>query len=149
MPIPCGARRSGSLIWGLDDPLFPKSRKELGGTGHFEWAGLDRLHWSDAGPIRTIFKRAFEGAGLPYFNPHTFRNTLATLGQELCESWEEMQAWAQNLGHESLTTTFGSYGKVPMSKQGELVRNAGKNRNANENKLDRIIEMMERSQPPG
>ena len=36
-----------------------------------------------------------------------------------------MQAWAQNLGHESLTTTFGSYGKVSPNEQGKLVRNAG------------------------
>jgi len=37
-----------------------------------------------------------------------------------------MQAWAQNLGHESLTTTFSSYGKVSADEQRELVRNAGK-----------------------
>jgi integrase/recombinase XerD len=133
-------------LWGLDDPLFPKSLRQLGGAGHFEWAGLDRLHWSDAGPIRTIFKRAFEGVGLPYFNPHTFRNTLAALGQELCDSWEEMQAWAQNLGHESLTTTFGSYGKVAASKQGELVRNAGKNRDQTDHKFEQIIEMLQEQQ---
>jgi hypothetical protein len=29
-----------------------------------------------------------------------------------------MQAWAQNLGHDSLTTTFGSYGKVSAEEQG-------------------------------
>jgi hypothetical protein len=37
-----------------------------------------------------------------------------------------MQTWAQNPGHESPTTTFGSYGKVATHDQGELVRNAGK-----------------------
>jgi hypothetical protein len=27
--------------------------------------------------IREIFREAFDRAGLPYFNPHSFRNTLA------------------------------------------------------------------------
>ena len=43
-------------------------------------AGLDRKHWSSAGPIRAIFKEAFAAVGLPYFNPHSFRKTLALLG---------------------------------------------------------------------
>ena len=39
-------------------------------------------NWSNAGPIRTIFKNAFAAAGLPYFNPHSFRKTLALLGRQ-------------------------------------------------------------------
>jgi len=50
--------------------------------------------------IRTIFKDAFESADLPYFNPHSFRKTLVTLGQKFCQSPEEFKAWSQNLGHE-------------------------------------------------
>jgi hypothetical protein len=30
----------------------------------FEASGLDRKHWSSAGPIRTIFKDAFAAAGV-------------------------------------------------------------------------------------
>ena len=43
-------------------------------------------------------------------------------GRENCAGFAAMQAWAQNLGHDSLTTTFGSYGKVAPSEQGKLVR---------------------------
>jgi hypothetical protein len=57
---------------------------------------------------------------LPYPNPHSFRETLAAFGRDVCTSLAEMQAWAQNLGHESLTTTFGSYGKVAPAEQGAL-----------------------------
>lgn len=71
-------------------------------------------------------RAAFESAGLPVPNPHSFRNALVALGREKCKTWAEMQAWAQNLGHESLTTTFGSYGKVGAHEQGALVRNAGR-----------------------
>jgi integrase len=73
-------------LWGLDDPLFPATRIVVGDTRHFEASGLDRKHWSSAGPIRTIFKDAFAAAGLPYFNPHSFRKTLALLGGQVCKS---------------------------------------------------------------
>ncbi len=58
-------------LWGLDDPLFPATRIAVGASGHFEVAGLDRKCWASATPICKIFRSAFEGAGLPYFNPHS------------------------------------------------------------------------------
>jgi integrase len=110
------------LLWGLDDPLFPATRVAVGAELRFEVAGLDRKHWSNAGPIRTIFKEAFAAAGLPYFNPHSFRKTLALLGGQRCRSPEEYKAWAQNLGHEDVLTTFRSYGAVSGYRQAEIMR---------------------------
>ena len=49
----------------------------------FEVAGLARRHWSNAGPIRAVFRDAFRLAGLMYFNPHSFRKTLAQLGERV------------------------------------------------------------------
>jgi integrase len=82
--------------------------------------------WSSAGPIRDIFKRAFAAAGLPYFNPHSFRKTLALLGGQICKSAEEYKAWSQNLGHENVLTTFSSYGDVARHRQAEIIRALGK-----------------------
>ncbi len=93
-------------LWGNDDPLFPATRIVLGTNQQFAAAGLERKHWSTAEPIRKVFRDAFERAGLPYFNPHSFRNTLARLGEEVCKSPEEFKAWSQNLGHEKVLTTF-------------------------------------------
>jgi integrase len=109
-------------LWGLDDPLFPATKVVVGGNRHFEASGLDRKHWSSAGPIRQIFKNAFVAAGLPYFNPHSFRKTLALLGGQLCKSPEEYKAWSQNLGHENVLTTFSSYGDVGRHRQAEIIR---------------------------
>jgi integrase len=113
-------------LWGLDDPLFPATRIVVGETRHFEAAGLDRKHWSSAGPIRTIFKDAFAKADLPYFNPHSFRKTLALLGGQMCKSPEQYKAWSQNLGHENVLTTFSSYGGVAGHRQAEIIRAFGK-----------------------
>jgi hypothetical protein len=60
--------------------------------------------------------------GLPYFNPHSFRNTLVRLGQAVCQTPEEFKAWSQNLGHDKVLTTFLSYGQVESSRQGEIIR---------------------------
>ncbi|HKH28551.1 MAG TPA: hypothetical protein VKA61_09475 [Sphingomicrobium sp.] len=67
----------------------------------------------------------------PYANPHSFRTTIVAFGRKFCgNDCERMQAWAQNSGHESLTTAFGSYGKVGAQEQEELVRCVGKVREA-------------------
>jgi len=109
-------------LWGNDDPLFPATRIVVGQTHQFEAAGLERAHWSSAGPIRTIFREAFELAGLPYFHPHSLRKTLARLGEEVCRSPEDFKAWSQNLGHEQVLTTFLNYGSVAYDRQGEIIR---------------------------
>ena len=108
-------------LWGNDDPLFPATLVKLGETRQFEAVGLARKHWSTASPIRTIFQRAFESAGLPYFNPHSFRTTLVQLGQTLCRDAEHFKAWSQNLGHEGVLTTFLSYGTVAPRRQGQII----------------------------
>ena len=109
-------------LWGLDDPLFPKTRIEIGTNRQFEAVGLERAHWSTATPIRKIFRCAFEKAGLPYYRPHSFRHTLVMLGERLCGPPEEFKAWSQNLGHDSPLTTFTSYGHVPFTRQAEIIR---------------------------
>lgn len=109
-------------LWGLDDPLFPATRIEVGVSGQFEATGLERAGWANASPVRAIFRAAFKAAGLPYFNPHSFRRTLAQLGETLCHTPEEFKAWSQNLGHEGVLTTFYSYGTVAPRRQGELIK---------------------------
>ena len=110
------------MLWGNDDPLFPATRVALGASRQFVAVGLERAHWSSAARIRTIFRDAFTGAGLQYFNPHSFRNTLVRLGQVTCKTPEEFKAWSQNLGHDKVLTTFLSYGQVESARQGEIIR---------------------------
>lgn len=108
-------------LWGNDDPLFPATIVALGANRQFEASGLARKHWSTATPIRTIFREAFTRAGLPYFNPHSFRNTLVRFGEERCSTPEQFKAWSQNLGHEKVLTTFLSYGNVSNQRQGDII----------------------------
>ena len=127
-------------LWGNDDPLFPATRIEVGTSRQFEAAGLSRDHWSNATPIRSIFRDAFERAGLTYVNPHSFRNTLVQLGQEVCKTPEQFKAWSQNLGHEKVLTTFLSYGAVECRRQGEIIRGLAAPQLAGQSGADEIAE---------
>jgi integrase/recombinase XerD len=113
-------------LWGLDDPLFPATRIALGASGHFEAVGLDRKCWANTTPIRKIFRAAFEAADHPYFKPHSLRKTLVLLGEQTCQTPEQFKAWSQNIGHESVMTTFSSYGQVSERRQAEIIRSLGR-----------------------
>jgi len=111
-----------ALLWGDDDALFPPTQIGIGEGGGFVPVGLRRDGWRGAGPIRDIFRNAFEAAGLPYFNPHSFRDTLVQHGERICPTIETFKAWSQNLGHERVMTTLTSYGTVAPHRQAELIR---------------------------
>ena len=111
-----------------------------GASLQFEVSGLERKNWSDATLIRKVFRNAFPFAGLPYFNPHSFRKTLARLGEQLCHSAEQFKAWSQNLGHEGVLTTFLSYGEVAPDRQEEIIRGFAKIQPAAQSQADEIVE---------
>jgi integrase len=111
-----------------DDPLFPSVQIRQGTDRCFEAQGLSRNMWTSGAPIRQIFRDAFALATLPYAIPHSFRKTLARLGERLCRTPEEWKAWSQNYAHESEATTFIGYGEVPMHRQTEIMRGLAKPR---------------------
>lgn len=108
--------------FGPDDPLFPSTLVQRNEDGLFAPTGLSRQHWRNADAIRRIFRQSFEAAGLPYFHPHSFRRTLALLGQKLCKTPEALKAWSQNLGHDAVLTTLTSYGEISAERQSEIMQ---------------------------
>lgn len=102
--------------------LFPATAIAFDPLGGFAPVGLHRHGWNTSEPVREIFRRAFALAGVPYFNPHSFRDMLVRHFMALNLSAEEMKAISQNLGHADVLTTFTSYGQVPTHRQGELIR---------------------------
>lgn len=110
--------------FGPADPLFPPVKVGVGANGNFEATGFARDCWSIAGPIRAIFKEAFARAGVPNYNPHSFRKTLVRLGLELGLGEAGLKAWSQDLGHDGVLVTLKSYGELPVHRQKELIRAA-------------------------
>jgi integrase len=66
-------------LFGPNDPLFPKTKTAQGDDKSFCATGIEANHWSNASPVRDIFRQAFAATGLPYFPPHSFRHTLGHL----------------------------------------------------------------------
>ncbi len=130
-------------LFGFDDPLFPKTAILQDKNMSFIAGGVKPEFWSNASPIRTIFRKAFEAAELPYFSPHTFRNTLVNLAEQCCITPEEFKAWSQNLGHEHVLTTFTSYGRIDPHRQGVLVRAMHEDQDNEQLKLDKILMLLE------
>jgi site-specific recombinase XerD len=128
--------------WQSDDPLFPATETRLNKDCQFSARGLSRKHWQTAAPIRQIFRDAFAAAGLAYHNPHSFRSTLARLGEKLCRNGEDMKSWSQNLGHERVLTTLTSYGEVPEDRQFEIIARLGKQQTDAEETLERVRQVI-------
>jgi integrase len=135
-----------NLLYGNDDPVFPRTKIAQDENRHFAIDGLEPMFWASAEPIRKIFRDAFPRAGLEYFNPHSFRDTLVQLGKKLCKTPEEFEAWSKNLGHEEMLTTFRSYGSIDPHRQGELIKSIGQERKEDD-KLDQLMEMMKKLEP--
>jgi len=112
-------------LFGLDDPIFPASAMALDAGGQFAPSGLSRRPWTTTAPIREIFKRAFSGAGLPYYTPHSLRRTLQNLGYDLELTPRQQKAWSQSFGHSSVNTTLTSYGQLPVSEQARVMAALG------------------------
>src|SRR5262249_20077349 len=134
------------LLYGKDDPVFPRTKVAQDENLCFTVDGIEPKFWASAEPIRKIFREGFVSMGLPYFNPHSFRDALVQLGKKLCRTPEEFEAWSKNLGHEQMITTFRSYGSIDPERQGELIKSIGSERDE-EKKLDRLMEMMKRLDP--
>ena len=78
-----GCHISGNdKLWVITIRFFRQRALRSGRVVSLKSSGLERDHWSSASPIRTIFRQAFVRAGLPYFNPHSFRKTLVQLGED-------------------------------------------------------------------
>ena len=110
------------LLFGPDDPLFPKTAITMGVGRQFAVSGLTHEHWKTTAPIRIIVGDAFVAAGIERFGAHSFRKTLEHWGAARITTPEAFKAFSQNLGHDSVLTTFTNYGKVSLARQAEIIK---------------------------
>ena len=133
------------MRWGDGDPLFPSTQIVVKESQGFHAAGLKREHWASAGPIRRIFRESFQSAGLPTYNPHSFRDTLTSLGFKWCKTPEDFKAWSKNMGHESVLTTLSHYGDIRPERQAEVIRNLGDKVNEpGANEIELVHELLQK-----
>jgi integrase len=107
------------------DPLFPATLSNLVKSKQTLYSAqvVGNQFWKSSASARKIFQKRFEDAGLPYYHPHSFRDTIVKEYTKTSLTEEEKKAVSQNLGHENVGTTFGSYGcgKIGEDRQFEII----------------------------
>lgn len=109
-----------------DDPIFPATKVENGkeNINYYNTGEVENKRLKNSSSLRAIFKKRFEQAGIKYYHPHTFRHWWVKEISKLPLTEEEKKAISQNLGHENVGTTFGSYGygKLDENRQIEIIK---------------------------
>ncbi|MSU60432.1 MAG: site-specific integrase [Candidatus Staskawiczbacteria bacterium] len=109
------------------DPIFPATKVENGkeNINYYNTEKVENKKLKSSSSLRAIFKKRFEQAGIKYYHPHTFRHWWVKEISKLPLTEEEKKAISQNLGHENVGTTFGSYGygKLDENRQIDIIKN--------------------------
>ncbi len=131
-----------------DDPIFPATKVQSGLDNNISYTStglVEAIFWKSSSTIRKIFEKRFATAGVRYYHPHTFRQSLVKELMKLPLSEEQKKAFSQNLGHEDIGTTFGSYGygQIPEDRQIELMKSINVCRSAVE--LDKLFNSEEKA----
>jgi len=79
--------------FGPNDPLFPAITLHHNKESRLLEAGpLSSTLLLHSVSLRLAIRKAWKRAGLPYFNPHSFRNTIVLMGERICKTPEEFKA---------------------------------------------------------
>lgn len=110
-----------------NDPIFPATKIENGkeNISYYNTEKVKPIFWKSSSSPRKIFKKRFEQAGVRYYHPHTLRHLWVKEISKIPLTEEQKKAISQNLGHENVGTTFGSYGygKIAEDRQVEIIKN--------------------------
>lgn len=109
-----------------NDPIFPATKVENGteNLGYYSNKEVEPVFWKSSSSPRKVFEKRFKQAGIKYYHPHTFRHLLVKEISKLPLTEEQKKAFSQNLGHENVGTTFGSYGygAIEADRQVDIIR---------------------------
>lgn len=124
------------------DPLFPSTKVEqMSETEYiFEVKGVEPIYWKSTSTIRKIFEERAKKADLPYYSPHKFRHTATREATDSCKNAEQIKAVSQNLGHEHVSTTLSTYGRLHNNRVIEVISDL----NFKKNNEDEIKEQIKK-----
>lgn len=129
-------------VFGISDPLFPSTKVEqMSATEYiFEVKGVEPTFWRSTSTIRKIFEERAMKANLDYYSPHKFRHTATREATDSCRNAEQIKAVSQNLGHEHVSTTLLTYGRLNSYRVKEVITDL----NFKKNNEDQIREQIKK-----
>ncbi len=121
-------------------PIFPMNQP-------FSLAEVSDEFWKSTNPSRKIIRERCKNANVSYYNPHSFRHSAVAFMSERGLSEADKRSISLVLGHENISTTFGSYGygsitpteAVERVKSMQDVVDGGLNLNMSDEELGKAI----------
>ena len=96
-----------------DNPIFTCTQKIFEpGTNSFIARDVNDERWESTNSINKILKVRSAKAGIKYYNPHSYRDTITNLCKKRGLDFEEQSAVSLNLGHKTLFITESNYGDM-------------------------------------
>jgi len=86
---------------------------------------LEKQKIKSQSTIRRIFATAFEGNGLAYINPHSFRHSITRKAMEMPNSPLLISALNQNFGHRFDSVIISSYGTIAENMRVRVLKGFG------------------------
>ena len=133
----------------LDDPIFTSTQlKFKQGTNSYIAIDVSNKRWESTNPINNILKKRSKEAGLKYYNPHSYRDTIPNLCKKLGLDYKEQSAVSLNLGHNTLFITEENYGKMKPTTRLDILSEIDftKSKNVNHEQrfdsLDKKLDIM-------
>jgi integrase len=105
--------------------------------------------WASSDPIRRAFKNGCRAAGLPAYTPHAARHFLKALGDELCRTEQQRDAWSKNLGHETRQITVSHYAKITDAQRKDILDRMRSGETETEEDLRLLVAYYEYRLTPG
>jgi len=106
----------------LNDPIFTSTQSKFKqGTNSFIAMNVSDERWESTNPINNILKKRSTEAGLKYYIPHSYRDTIPNLCKKLGLDYKEQSAVSLNLGHKTLFITEENYGKMKPTTRLDLL----------------------------
>ncbi len=104
------------------DPVFPRTKlQQKSDTDYcFEGDSIEPIFWQSTGSMSKAFKLRALAAGEKYYSPHKFRHTAIDEARRCARTPEQMKAISQNVGHESIGTTF-CYGNMDYFRVTDVI----------------------------
>lgn len=127
-------------LFSLKDPLFPATRVEQKSENEFifEAKGIEPTFWRSTSTMRKIFEQRCKTAGLEYYSPHKYRHSATRFATDSCKNAEQIKAVSQNLGHEHVSTTLLTYGRLHNYRVKEVVSDLNFKKNNEDEIRDQI-----------
>ncbi len=110
-----------------NDPIFPATKIENGkeNISYYNTGKVEARFLQNSTSLRKIFEKRFKQVEIKYYHPHTFRHFVIKEMSKFPMTKEEEKAYSQNMGHENVGTTFGTYayGNIEEKRQIEIIKN--------------------------